>query len=83
MVSLRYLVWMLLSGFFFCIALVVLALSRQIAALDHGWINPMLILTIWAGTAIGLKRMLVDEAGSDGATIRHRMPTATLDYRRR
>lgn len=84
MVPLRHLVWLLLSAFAFCIALVALALSRQISSLDYGWINVVFMLCVWVGVISALKRALIDDVGGGVSVDRRRMvaPT-TLEYRRR
>lgn len=85
MVSLRYLVWLLISILTFCLALVVFVVSRQIPSLDHGWVNGVLVFGIWLGTVAGFKRTLMDDWSSRSITsiAAPRMSATTLEYRRR
>lgn len=85
MVSIRYVVWFLLSALAFCLALIAFALSTQIPALDNGWLNGLLILGIWIAVVATLRRTLIDDwssrgTGSVGAP---RMAATTMEYRRR
>ena len=83
MVSLRFLIWLALSAVAFCVGLVLLAITRQIPSLDHGWINAMLILGVWCSVVAGLKQMLLDGAVGEEVSLQRRVAASTLEYRRR
>ena len=85
MVSLRFIVWLLLSALTFFIALVAFVLTQQIPALDNGWLNGLLLLGIWIAIVSTLRRTLLDDWSSrgSGSLVSHHTAATTLEYRRR
>lgn len=78
MSTFRFAVWVALSACLLAIALVLVAVTRSIASLDHGWLNALVILAVWSGVAMALKNVLGSDAGQDSATLRHRAMASTL-----
>jgi hypothetical protein len=73
-----------MSAFAFCVALIALAISRQIPALDFGWLNAAFMLIVWIGVTSSLKQILVDDAAPTVRdAVSRRMAVSTLEYRRR
>lgn len=84
MSSLRYVVWFLLSVVALCVALLAFVISRQLPALDFGWVNGGFMLAMWIGVVVSLKRALLDDSPYGPSEFAgHRIPATTLDYRRR
>ena len=85
MASLRYLVWFLLSAVAFGVALFAFVLSRNIPALDYGWVNGLVLFVVWIGFIAGLRRSLFEDwyARGGGSLAPRGMAATTLDYHRR
>ncbi len=82
MVPVRFIIWVLLSGFTLAVAFALVAISRQIPSLDHGWINSFVILALWVGVAMSLRRALLSDTGAEPVALHHRVTASTLHARR-
>ena len=83
MITIRFLLWVVLSAVAFIGGLIVLALSFQTPSLDYGWFNAVFMFGLWVLVAVGLKQSLVDERGEPEPRASAHALVTTLDYRRR